>query len=240
MYGRRRVGPAAGRVLTFGASEWLENNAQVLFDHQTNSLWSHATGRCLAGPFRGQRLERLPGAMVVPRIAWAAWRDLFPHSLVLSVAGRENAAFDRYADYRNDPVRAGLYVPQRRDRRAPPKMLVVGVAVEHGAAAAAAYPLDVLRGRPLVADRVGGVPVLVVFNARSGATAVWRRPAARGDFSLTPNSVLVGPGGKRWHALTGRRLDAGAAGTDLSPVAHTRAYWFAWAAFHPRTTLVGF
>ena len=227
MYGRR----VAGRTLTFGVSEWLEKNAQVLYDRETDGLWSHATGICLAGPLKGKRLERFAGR-VTPRIAWQAWRALYPRTLVLSVDGREDNACERYEDYRRDPARVGLYPVANRDRRLPAKMLVVGVVLPGGDTVA--YPLGLLARRPLVTDRWSdNTPFIVLLDNRSGATAAWKIPP--GVSTLTRNgNVLAGPGGRRWQALTGRALG----GADLVPVPHTRAYWFAWSAFHPRTRLV--
>jgi hypothetical protein len=229
VYGRRA---ATGRTLTFGVSEWLQNNAQVLYDRETNSLWSHATGICLAGPLKGQKLERFTEGTVTPRIAWAAWRALYPRTRVLSVDGREDSAFERYADYRRDPARVGLYPVVNRDRRLPAKTLVVGVAQNGGDAAA--FPLGLLGRRSLVTGRVGGAPIVVLLDARSGATAVWKIPSGADPLTRTGN-ILTAADGRRWDAVTGRALIGG--GPNLPPVPHTRVYWFAWSAFHPRTTL---
>jgi len=228
VYGRR----VAGRTLTFGVSEWLEKNAQVLYDRETDGLWSHATGVCLAGPLRGKRLERFVAGTVTPRILWAAWRALYPTTRVLSVDGREDNASERYADYRRDPARVGLYPVANRDRRLPAKTLVVGVAPpgEDGVA----YPLGLLNRRPLVTDRRNGTPLVVLLDNRSGATAVWKIPPDANTLTRNGN-VLAGPDGRAWQAVTGRALGGG---PDLVPVPHTRAYWFAWSAFHPRTRLV--
>lgn len=229
MYGRRVA--AVGRTLTFGVSEWLENNAQVLYDRQTNSLWSHATGVCLAGPLKGQKLERFTAGVVTPRIAWQTWRALYPHSLALSIDGREDSEFERYADYRRDPARVGLYPVVNRDRRLPAKTLVVGVARNGDAAA---FPLGLLGRRPLVTGRVDGAQIVVLSDVRSGATAVWKVPAGAAPITRNGN-VLAGANGRRWQAVTGRALNSG--GPDLVPVPHTRVYWFAWSVFHPRTAL---
>jgi hypothetical protein len=203
VYGRRA---ATGRTLTFGVSEWLQNNAQVLYDRETNSLWSHVTGVCLAGPLKGQILERFTAGTVTPRIAWAAWHALYPRTRVLSVDGREDSAFERYADYRRDPARAGCIRSFDRDRRLPAKTLVVGVAQNGGDAAA--FPLGLLGRRSLVTGRWDDAPIVVLLDARSGATAVWKIPP--GVSTLTrPGNVLAAPNGRRWHALTGRVLTGG-------------------------------
>jgi len=150
----------------------------------------------------------------------------------LSVDSREDNASERYADYRRDPARIGLYPVANRDRRLPAKTLVVGVAPPSGDGVA--YPLGLLARRSLVTDRRNGTPLVVLLDNRSGATAVWKVPP--GANTLTRNgNVLTGPGGRAWQTVTGRALGGG---PDLVPIAHTRAYWFAWSTFHPRTRLV--
>jgi hypothetical protein len=73
----RRLGD---RVLSFGTSGMLFNSALVMYDRQTESLWSHFTSQALAGVLTGERLATFPVAVV----SWAEWRDAHPSGLVLS------------------------------------------------------------------------------------------------------------------------------------------------------------
>jgi hypothetical protein len=58
-----------GRLLTFGVSGLLYNSDVLLFDRQTESLWSQLRKQAVTGPLKGQELEMLP-------VAHTAWRHL--------------------------------------------------------------------------------------------------------------------------------------------------------------------
>ena len=47
-------------TLTFGVSGALIMNALVMYDHQTDTLWSHFTGDAVQGPLVGTKLQVLP------------------------------------------------------------------------------------------------------------------------------------------------------------------------------------
>jgi Protein of unknown function (DUF3179) len=86
----RRLGD---RVLEFGTSGMLYNSALVMYDRQTESLWSHFTGEAVIGHLTGAPLEIYPMATV----SWADWHDAHPNGLVLS----RDTSFDR--DYGRNP-----------------------------------------------------------------------------------------------------------------------------------------
>ena len=48
---KRSVG---GRTLRFGVSGLLYNSGFLLYDHETESLWSQFDGRAIAGPLAGK------------------------------------------------------------------------------------------------------------------------------------------------------------------------------------------
>lgn len=52
-----------GRTLTFGVSGKLILNALVMYDRQTDSLWSQFLGVAVQGPLAGTKLEVLPSVL---------------------------------------------------------------------------------------------------------------------------------------------------------------------------------
>ena len=56
-----------GRSYTFGVSGKLWKNGLVMYDHQTETLWSGVTGEALQGPLTGKRLTILAA---VPKVRW--------------------------------------------------------------------------------------------------------------------------------------------------------------------------
>jgi hypothetical protein len=73
----RRLGD---RLLTFGTSGKLYRSDLVMYDRQTESLWSQIEGRAIAGHLTGEELERVP----VQTVTWDQWRAAHPDGQVLS------------------------------------------------------------------------------------------------------------------------------------------------------------
>ncbi|MGH9009946.1 MAG: DUF3179 domain-containing protein [Acidimicrobiia bacterium] len=73
----RRVGE---RILDFGTSGRLYQSALVMYDRQTESLWSHFTGQAVAGVLTGTELTLFP----LSTVSWADWRAAHPKGHVLS------------------------------------------------------------------------------------------------------------------------------------------------------------
>jgi hypothetical protein len=85
--------PSQDLILDFGTSGRLYNSALVMYDRQTETLWSHFTGEGILGHLTGEVLELLP----VATVSWAEFRDAHPQGLVLS----RETGFER--DYGRNP-----------------------------------------------------------------------------------------------------------------------------------------
>ena len=58
-------------------------NALVMYDHQTESLWSQFLGQAVRGVFTGAKLEFIPALMT----DWATWVELHPDTKALDKGG---------------------------------------------------------------------------------------------------------------------------------------------------------
>ncbi|KAA3611433.1 MAG: DUF3179 domain-containing protein [Planctomycetota bacterium] len=78
---------AEGQPLSFHAVQGSEGELLML-DGQTRSLWDGLQGICLAGPMKGQRLNRLPAT------PWLTmrWRNFFPEGEVIGLPKEEEPA----------------------------------------------------------------------------------------------------------------------------------------------------
>jgi len=76
---RRPIGPD-GEPLVFASSGLVYQSEQLAYDRASESLWSPLLGRAIAGPARGQELERLPHALA----PWGAWKDRHPDTVLLA------------------------------------------------------------------------------------------------------------------------------------------------------------
>ncbi|MFN8006800.1 MAG: DUF3179 domain-containing protein [Terriglobia bacterium] len=81
------------RQFTFGVTGKLYNSTVVLYDRQTQSLWSQVTKEAIAGPSTGIKLEMIPSLTTT----WKHWKTLQPETQVLSL----NTGFRR--DYDQNP-----------------------------------------------------------------------------------------------------------------------------------------
>jgi len=182
-----------GRVLTFGVSGLLFQSDVLMYDYQTESLWSQLSTQAVTGPMTGHRLKPI----FLEHTTWEAWRQKYPQTVVLST----DTGFTR--DYQRDPY-AGyarsdriMFPVSHMDNRYPPKEWVLGVEVNGHFKA---YPFSELEpiGIPF-ADTLNGKQFVVCWD-----------PTHR-------SSTVIDPQG--------------------TPLPAIMAYWFAWSAFHPDTTV---
>ena len=233
----REVG---GQELSFGVSGKLIMNALVMYDRQTDSLWSQILGEAVSGPMMGTKLEFVAAL----HTTWTDWKAEHPDTLAL-VKGY-SGAYDGYLGYYQSP-QAGVIGETVRDDRLYVKEFVVGVE-QNGEAVA--YPFSALNKQPVVNDVIGGVPVLVVFDADSGTSAVFDRRAGEQTLTFSVNAGAAAGAapyviltdaetGSTWAGMAGLADDGPLAGTQLAHVKSTRAFWFGWKDWYPDTRVFG-
>lgn len=83
----------ANRSLRFGVSGLLYNSDVLLYDRQTQSLWSQILSKAVTGSMKGSTLTAVP----ITHTSWADWRKQHPDTLVLS----DETGFRR--DYQDNP-----------------------------------------------------------------------------------------------------------------------------------------
>ncbi|MDJ0740303.1 MAG: DUF3179 domain-containing protein [Gammaproteobacteria bacterium] len=147
---------------SFGVSGLLYNSDVLLYDRETESLWSQLMMRAVSGPLSGERLTALP----LSHTSWDAWRTRHPDSQVLS----PDTGFDR--DYDRDPYAgyAGsdqlLFPVSAQSRRYHPKEQVLGITID---GSHKAYPFTELdrTGHTRIDDTLAGRPIRIQFDATS-------------------------------------------------------------------------
>ncbi len=208
-------------------------NVLVMYDRQTDSLWSQLLGEAVEGPLKGTRLEYVASLQTT----WAEWKELHPDTLALQKDFRSSS--DSYTSYYNNSS-PGVIGESRQDQRLDTKELVVGVALE---GAAKAYPFSYLSQELVVNDQVGGRPVVVVFDPASETGAVFSREidgkvldlkletaGGLGDALLVDKQT-----GATWVAFTGVGLEGSLAGSRLQRIPSTSSFWFGWKDFYTET-----
>ena len=184
----RRV---AGKTRSFGVSGLLYRSDLLMYDRDSQSLWSQISAEAVTGSLLGQRLRLLRARMV----EWDAWRSEHPGTTILSRATGHPRDYGR-SPYQGYAHSEELMFPVTYDRRYHPKMPTLGLRVP--GEGARAYPAsELVIGGGSVTERFLGRPVRVTYDSD------------RQIFEVeAPAEVEVIEG-----------------------------FWFAWAAFHPRTSV---
>ncbi len=219
-----------GRTLEFGVSGGLWNDALVMYDRQSGSLWSQVTGECNEERFEGQTLAMVPATVTT----FGEWRQHHPETRVLAKpAGAGNAS--AYGEYAASG-RQGIFGTWTRRGDLEPKEVVQGVV---GEGEAVAFPHATLKPgvpvafdlgrRPCVAVRVGRA--VQIYERRAGERLLrLERLREGGALRLRDRGT-----GTVWDGAGGEGLRGPLAGFPLRPIPSTTAYWFAWVSFYPHT-----
>ncbi len=141
-----------GSPTEFGVSGLLYNSDVLLYDRDTESLWSQILSVAISGERVGKKLTLLP----ISHTTWRDWRERHPDTLVLS------DDTGHYRDYQRDPY-AGYeesrYTYFAVNNEAPdyyhPKEIVVGLGID---GVYKAYPFIELdkQGKARFSDSVNG------------------------------------------------------------------------------------
>lgn len=155
-----------GQVLSFGVSGKLYKNTVLLYDRQTNSLWSQLQKEAVTGPMLGKSLKIIPSV----NTTWAKWRSDHPSTLVLSdqTGFPYNYEQNPYLMYAVSPD--PLFPAKHLDPRLPPKAWVVGVEVK---GVFKAYPFKELEKVAIpLSDTIGDKTILIHFEPETRTATV--------------------------------------------------------------------
>lgn len=143
---------------TFGVSGLLYNSDVLLYDRETQSLWSQLLSRAISGSQKGSKLTMLP----LTHTTWRDWQQRFPDTKVLS----NKTGYKR--DYRRSPYgnydkSKSLYFPVKQlNSDYHPKEYVLGLDY---AGEIKAYPFaELSKVMSPYEDDIGGRKITVHFD----------------------------------------------------------------------------
>jgi hypothetical protein len=192
------------KKLTFQVSGMLWNRSLVMRDLETKSLWSHILGECMQGELEGTKLELIPSVMTT----WRRWLADHPATTVLDL--RPTA--DRFSkEFYKDPGQ-----------------FVYGVKV---AGKPQAYSFAYLKHNPVVQEEVGGVPIVVTFDATSTSAMIFNRGERRFKPALENGKLVEVGSGTSFDATSGLGSD----GAQLEKLSGIVSYRRAWKVFYPES-----
>ena len=244
---------AADRVLDFGTSGSLYQSSLVMYDRQTQSLWTHFDGKAVVGHLAGTQLDFYSTQI----IAWSEWSKDNPEGLVLvgEAGGLPLNVYgsNPYVGYEaSENLLSPGFQSEAIDERLPRKERVIGLRNTEGEAVAIRH--SHLREAQVVRLTFNGLP-LVAWNLPGAASAIDAREVSEGrDVGTTGVfSALIGDtaltfepaeGGFRdretgtlW-SVTGKATAGTFEGAQLSPQEFLDTFWFAWSTFNKSTTVI--
>ncbi|MCH8869656.1 MAG: DUF3179 domain-containing protein [Chloroflexi bacterium] len=230
-----------GNATTFGTSGLLYRSNKVMYDRETNTLWSQLLGEPIVGPLVGSgvKLEFFPVALTT----WGEWLQEHPDTVVMSL---ETGVY-RPSQYEPENDERSIYYGYRaraeplfpvwdRDDRLDAKDEVLGLSIdgEHRA-----YPISTIQQRRLVPDSLNGVQLVVLGSALSSEARAYRTRGT--EFSLPDNvtdafpRVLLDGNGEEWTVTDSSLIKVSDSETTRSAVPANVSFWFGWRAFHSDT-----
>jgi len=220
-----------GVAYDFGSSGLLYRSNKLMYDRQTNSLWSSLHGEPVIGQLvgRGIKLKRL----YVVRTTWGEWRRLHPQTLVLDKEtgfNRNYAEGAAYADYfAGDET---MFPVAWRDNRLKAKEWIYGIII---GGMPKAYPLRALHDMPIAHDRVANEEIVLVSDAKLLSVRAYESKGHR-FVAKKENGNMVDDAEDEW-LIEEEELIRLSDGKELFRLPGHLAYWFGWYAFFPKTAV---
>ena len=150
-----------GHARKFGVSGLLYQSDLLMYDRETESLWSQIGANAVTGALMGQRLELLRSKIMT----WKAWREAHPETTILSKKTGYRRDYGR-TPYEGYETSKKLYFPVKTDTRRHPKMPTLGLRIPNGPSRA--YPgEEIARAGGRVEDVFSGQRVLVTYDSKT-------------------------------------------------------------------------
>lgn len=212
-----------------GTSGFLYRSNKLMYDADTNSLWSTLKGEPVVGPLvgRGIKLQRRH----VVTTTWRAWRQQYPDTTVLSLDTGHKRDYGEGVAYRDyfATDRLMFDVP-KTDTRLRNKDEVVALRKGEDQLAVSA---DFLLEHRVFQNQIGGRK-FVILTDDSGANRVYEC----GDvvFDSWDEVDTVADSEFRGWKVTAESISRGDQSFRRLP-SH-RAFWFGWYAQYPDSRLI--
>ncbi len=152
---------------TFGVSGLLYNSDVLLYDRQTESLWSQLKYQAITGELKREQLTVLNTA----NTTWKSWKDKHPKTLVLSkdTGFNRDYSLNPYPNYEESPQ---LYFPVNNiNDLFPPKEMVIGLELNGRTKAYPFSELKKLKGKVLE-DTFAGQTLKIKYNTQAKSAEI--------------------------------------------------------------------
>lgn len=152
---------AGANNFTFDTSGLLFRSNKLMYDHETNTLWSQMTGKPVLGKLADSKIE----LKVLPSVvtSWGEWRKEHPDTKALDINTGFRRRYQIGAAYGRYFASPALMFPVWQESKLLPMKTLVFAFMENGAAKA--YPLDALNcAGGITNDNVGSIPLVMIYH----------------------------------------------------------------------------
>ena len=229
---------SSGRRFRFGTSGLLYRSNKLMFDEETNSLWSTFEGVPVVGSLVGSGVTLTTRAVVTT--TWKEWRTEHPETSVLSLETgytrdySEGAAYRQY--FSTDRV---MFQVSRTDARLRNKDEVLVMRVDDPKRPGRRVPVAIsaqhLRRHPIFSF-IAAEQRFVVLTTPQGANRVYRVTAEFPE--QRAGATIADVEGRAWRVSETALVPEGSPPSDAPRISAQRAFWFGWYAQFPETTLI--
>ncbi|MEO0443527.1 MAG: DUF3179 domain-containing protein [Pseudomonadota bacterium] len=222
-----------GKVHQLGTSGFLYRSNKLMYDKETQSLWSTMTGKPVVGPLvdKGIQLDYVG----VVTSTWAEWKRRHPNTRVLSLDTGHRRDYGEgiaYQDYfATDQL---MFNTPFEDKRLNNKQEVLALRFAGSPMDQLAIDTDFLAKHPLYTGQIGR-QAFIVLSDSSGANRVYD-PENIDFVAYDQDSQVTDAQGNTW-AVTEEQL-VSKSGRVLQRLPYHRAFWFGWQAAYPQTQLI--
>ena len=209
-------------------------NALVMYDRETQSLWSQFLSKSVQGDLMGTKLETIPLTLTT----WDKWKELHPDTIALL---KSRSGVDPYGSYYRSRS-AGVIGESNKDDRLPTKELVLGLGFEGDPIA---FPHSQLQAQQLVHSSHADGPTVIYFDPATETALAYGAVIDGQELSFE----LVEDDGREWLRdeqtgtlwvpFTGQAVKGELAGNALERLHAINVFWFAWNDFYPETSIWG-
>ncbi len=221
---------------TFGVSGLLYNTNLIPYDRLTSSRWSQMKLQSVNGELKGTFIKTYK----IVETTWKTWRSMYPATKVVTT----NTGYSRsygvypYGDYKTNNSSL-LFPVNNKDTRLPQKERVLGVLVN---GAAKAYKIGSFGKLDIISDNVGGENIVVAGSSTDNFIVAYNRSVSGTTLEFTPLTgqlplIMKDNLGNKYD-IFGVAIEGPNVGAELRQTTSYIAYWFAWAAFYPKTDLL--
>ncbi len=156
-----------GRKLDFGVSGLLYNSDVLLYDRQSESLWSQILSSAVSGHYSGTQLQTIP----LTQTTWSDWKQQHPSTQVLSKQTGFDIDYNRKV-YEGYELREDLMFPvnQKSDLLSN-KEKIIGIEIE---GKFKAYPFSAFeKSEGEVIDYFMGKELKIIYDSTSGSARIF-------------------------------------------------------------------